>query len=595
MAEPIHITDFKDIRKLRTKRPQNRDPARSKLRPIHALDTETYQGNVFLIADSDGRFLDEITPDNTIKFLFHKKYQNSWNFFYNLGYDAEVILKLLGSELYRYRKTRKLSFRFQDYKIEYYPNKCLKINKGHHSVLFYDIAQFYDRKSLSIAYQNNIGKLSESYLAMKDKRSEFSTWYYNHNKKKIRNYCIQDCILTKQLAEKWINLFHDAFSFYPAKWPSSGYLAEKVLINNRVNFPKFDSIPYEIQDLALRSYFGGRFEMLKRGFIGKAYLYDINSAYPYAITQIPDLVRGKWIQRKSIHKDAKLGFFEIESDIPDHTYIPPFPFKANGQIVFPSGKFITYVTLAELLACENDSWYTIRNSWQFVPDSDAHPYKKFIEGWYQKRLELKQNGSPMQLPIKIILNSIYGKTGQKVNRIIGNLFNPVIFSFITGFARAQLYRFVIKNDIERDMVAFATDSICTTKKLDVDSNQLGEFSFEKSADDVFYLQNGFYRFDHTWKQRGLGKLGSKEIEHIDTFEKNGKLLCQLEVKRSSRLRSSILQENLAEIGKIKSITREINLNADRKRLWLGKIDSLESHTMNDSMPISLNYFTKDEI
>jgi len=120
MAESLPITDFKDIRRLRTSRPQNRDPARSKPRSIHALDTETYKGNVFLIADSDGRFLDEITPDSVIKFLFHKKYQNSTNFFYNLGYDADVILKLLGSELFRYKKTRKLSFKFQDYKIEYY-------------------------------------------------------------------------------------------------------------------------------------------------------------------------------------------------------------------------------------------------------------------------------------------------------------------------------------------------------------------------------------------------------------------------------------------------------------------------------------------
>jgi hypothetical protein len=594
MAESITITDYKDIRRLRTRRPQNRDAARSKLRPVHALDTETYQGNVFLIADSDGRFLDEITPDTIIKFLFHKKYQNSWNFFYNLGYDAEVILKLLGSELFRYRRTRKLSFKFQNYKIEYYPNKCLKINKGHHSVLFFDIAQFYDRKSLSVAYQNNVGKLSDDYLEMKDKRSEFSPWFYNHNKKKIRSYCIQDCIYTKELSEKWVELFHDAFSFYPAKWPSSGYLAEKVLINNGIEFPKFSSTPFEVQDLAYRSYFGGRFEMIKRGFIGQAYLYDINSAYPFAITQIPDLTDGKWTQRKSIHPDAKVGFFEIEADIPDHIYIPPFPFKANGQIVFPSGKFITFVTLAELQNCDK-SWYKIRNSWQFVPSSDAYPYQEFIENLYQKRLELKQSGSPMQLPIKIILNSIYGKTGQKINRIIGNLFNPVIFSFITGFTRAQLYRFVVDNEIEREVVAFATDSICVTKKLDIDSNSLGKFHFEKSAKDVFYLQNGFYRFDHTWKQRGLGKLGSKEIEHIDTFEKNGKLLCQLEVKRNTRLRSSILQDNLSEIGKIKSITREINLNADRKRFWLGKIENIESKMVNESVPISLNHFAKDQI
>ncbi len=594
MAESIPITDFKDIRRLRTKRPQNRDPARSKLRLVHALDTETYQGNVFLIADSDGRLLDGITSENVMKFLFHKKYQNSWNFFYNLSYDAEVILKLLGSELFRYRKTRKLSFKLQDYKIEYYPSKCLKINKRHHSVLFYDIAQFYDKKSLSVAYQNNIGKLSDEYLEMKNKRSEFSPWFYNHNKKKIRNYCIQDCVLTKQLAEKWVSLFHDAFSFYPAKWPSSGYLAEKVLINNGIEFPKFSSIPFEVQDLAYRSYFGGRFEMIKRGFVGEAFLYDINSAYPFAITEIPDLAQGKWTSRKSIHPDAKLGFFEIEADIPDNTYIPPFPFRANGQLVFPSGKFITYVTLAELQNCDK-SWYKIRNSWQFVPSSDTYPYKKFIENLYQKRLELKRNGSPMQLPIKIILNSIYGKTGQKINKIIGNLFNPVIFSFITGFARAEMYRFVVENNIERDVVAFATDSICVTKKLDIDSNRLGEFSFEKSANDVFYLQNGFYRFDGKWKQRGLGKLGSKEIEHIDTFERGGKLLCQLEVKRNTRLRSSILQDNLSEIGKIKSITREINLNADRKRFWLGKIESVESKTMNESVPISMNYFKKEQI
>lgn len=60
MAESIPITDYKDLSKIYTKRPQNRDPAQSKLRKIHAIDTETYNGNIFLIADSDGNFLDKI-------------------------------------------------------------------------------------------------------------------------------------------------------------------------------------------------------------------------------------------------------------------------------------------------------------------------------------------------------------------------------------------------------------------------------------------------------------------------------------------------------------------------------------------------------
>lgn len=590
MAESIPVTDYKNLASLRTNVWQDRREARSDLRSVYALDTETYEGNLFLIADSEGNWLDEITPESVIKFLFNKRYHGSWNFFYNLSYDAEVVLKLLGDRLNSYKSTRRLVFKFNDYKIEYIPSKKLAIRKGHHSSVFFDIAQFY-HASLVGAYQSNIGKLSDEYMQMKNKRKEFSKWFYRDNKNAVRNYCIQDCKLTKDLAERWIKLFHNAFEFYPSRWISSGYISEKVLINNHIEIPKFDSIPYQVNDLAYRSYFGGRFEMLKRGFIGTAFLYDINSAYPFALTQFPDITNGKWIKRKSIHPDAKLGFFKILADIPDCEYVPPFPYRKNGLLIFPSGKFKTYVTLAELQVCKNNSWFKTLESYQFIPNSETKPYKDFIEKLYQKRLELKRNGDPLQQPIKIILNSIYGKTGQKTNRKIGNIFNPVLFAFITGFTRAQLYRFVIENNIERETIAFATDSICVTKKLDIDSEKLGDFSMSNNADDVYYLQNGFYRFNGKWKQRGLGKLGTKEIENIDTFERKGKLYYRFKVLRNSRLRSSILQDSINEIGKIKTFEREIDLNADRKRLWLGDLKKI-NREINDSIPISLNYFNK---
>jgi len=71
----------------------------------------------------------------------------------------------------------------------------------------------------------------------------------------------------------------------------------------------------------------------------------------------------------------------------------------------------------------------------------------------------------------------------------------MIFVFITGFTRAQLYNFVGKHGIERDVMFFATDSICTTRELDVNSSKLGDFSFDNEANDVFVLQNRFYRFN----------------------------------------------------------------------------------------------------
>jgi len=119
---------------------------------------------------------------------------------------------------------------------------------------------------------------------------------------------------------------------------------------------------------------------------------------------------------------------------------------------------------------------------------------------------------------------------------------------------------------------------------------LGEFSFDNEADDVFVLQNGFYRFNGKWKQRGLGKLGTREIEHLDTFEKGGRLYYKFKVLRNNRLRSSIIQDKIQDIGKINPETREFNLNADRKRFWLGRIKSINTEEINESTPLLLDYF-----
>ena len=596
MAESIPITQVKNLGRLFVKVPQNRDKAKSDLRPIYALDTETYQGNIFLIADSDGNYIDTfktgISIESVLKFLTRKRLETSWNFFYNLGYDASVILKLLGKVLNNYKKTRKLRFKYENYTLTYYPKKVLKIQKNHHSWNFYDIAQYFSYKNLAKAYQENIGSLPENYQEFKSKRSGFSPTFYKVNKNQIRKYCINDCKFTKELSEHWIELFHEAFGFYPARWISSGYLAEKVLINNEIDIPKFDKFPYELQEFAYRCYFGGRFEILERGFIGKAYLYDINSAYPFAFASIPDITKGKWIKRKTIHSKALLGFFKIEANLPDSKHIPPFPFRRDNlakTLVFPTGSFVTYCTLDEIKSCENPSWHKILESWQYLDEKPVYPYKKFIQKFYNKRLELKEQNNPLELPIKIILNAIYGKTGQRNGQKIGNLFNPIIFSTITGKTRSQLYRFCVERNLEKDVISFATDSICTTKKINLQTKKLGEFSLDKKGTDVYYLQNGIYRFSKIWKKRGIGNIGSKEIEHLDTFERGGKLYYKFEVNRVSQLRSSILQNQISEVGKFKVQVREVDLNADSKRFWLGSLLKVDTCS-NSSMPLSCNHF-----
>ena len=144
-------------------------------------------------------------------------------------------------------------------------------------------------------------------------------------------------------------------------------------------------------------------------------------------------------------------------------------------------------------------------------------------------------------------------------------------------------------------MSFATDSIISTKKLDVNSTKLGRFAYENSGDDVYVLQNGIYRFNGKWKKRRIGNLGNKQIEHLDTIEKDGNLYQIINVLRVGRLRTSILSNSIGEIGKFKTIERLVNLNADKKRLWFEKLRNVNDGKIIDSMPINLNYFEKSEI
>jgi len=489
-------------------------------RKIVGIDTETDEGNIFLISDDKGNFLDleNITFEKIADWLL--SYEGCWLFCWNLQYDADCIVKLLPEEiLRRYKWKKELKFQYGKFKIHYIDKKKLTISKGKHSISLYDIMQYYDDKKLVTAYKTNIKKdLDSEYLQTKEKRDKFTKHYYSRHKKLIRKYCTMDCKLTCELAEHWINTFYQVFSFYCANWISSGYLAEKVLINNGVYIPLFNEVPFEAQELARNSFYGGRFELITRGFIGKCHIYDINSAYPYSLTKIPDITKGRWVSGNKIHQKAELGFFFIEASIDDSVKICPFPFrKKNRTICYPCGKFRTFVTLQELQMVAGDTKikYKILESHQFIPIKNCtYPFHEFIESEYYKRLELKNKKDPLQQAIKVVLNSIYGKTAQRTNNVIGNLFNPVIAASITGHTRAQLYSFMKENNLNSDVVAFATDAIACRKKIpDLDSTKLGEMKHDKYGDDTIFLSNGFYTLDgKIWKKRGIGFDNEKKIE-----------------------------------------------------------------------------------
>jgi len=576
------------------KRVQFRRKAVSDRRKIYALDTETTsKGELLILADNEGNYIDleKTKIESVLKFLFSKRYEGSWCFFWNLHFDARIILRMIllelnDKDLNQFYYTGKC--KIQGYSIHYIEKRKLSIKKGKHSVNHFDIAQFYFESQLLQAYKNNIKKpLPKHYEEMKDSRSDFTKTYYRDNRNKIRSYCVDDCILTQQLAVHWVDMFYKAFLFYPSHWISSGYLAEKIFINWGVNLPKFDDIPLVVQELAWNCYVAGRIELIVRGHTEQAYIYDINSAFPYAMTLIPEPTKGDWIQTKKVLHDALLGFFKIKCNISETKHITPFFFKVRGKIIFPKGEFITYATLDEIKSCEDSSWYTIIDSWQYLDSNPFYPFKRVIEEFYEKRQELKRNNDPLELPIKIILNSIYGKTMQTIDNKIGNLFNPVLGSTITGKCRAMLYDTIISNDMERNVIMMYTDSITTTKKLNLDSKKLGGFSQDFDG-SIYALQSGFYsKNGYFEKSRGIGQLGDETIIHKETkVDSKGRLVYEFEKTRVGTIKLNIKRKTIENIGAFTTVKKNLKLNGDRGRQWWGKLSDVRLKERNISTPFS---------
>ena len=96
------------------------------------------------------------------------------------------------------------------------------------------------------------------------------------------------------------------------------------------------------------------------------------------------------------------------------------------------------------------------------------------------------------------------------------------------------------------------------------------FSLVNEANDVFFLQNGFYLLNGEWKKRGVGFDHNKkvEIEHTNSkVDKDGNFYIELETTRTTHIKSGILFNKLQDVGKIEEYEKKINLNSDKKRFW----------------------------
>jgi hypothetical protein len=569
------------------------------------VDTETLNGYVKLICSDDGSYKECNSFMDCVKFLTHIRFRNKYNFFWNIQFDFESIIKYLDySDLLELYQEKELQYN-EHFKIKYIPKKYFVIQtKNNQNYYFYDMNNFLEG-SLNKCGMEMLGEGKMKYRPCA-KRIGIDAEYWEQEKDRIIKYCIKDAEITKRLADHFWNIVYEKLNFYPKNPMSKGKLSEEYFLHV-CDIPSINGTPEKVLNYAYNSYYGGHFEILKRGYMEHVYNYDIKSAYPAEIANLINYNRGKWEKVGKMNPDCHTGFYLCSISVLERNF-SPFMQKvggAQGLNVYPNGRFKQFLTKEEILFFEEhfaNSAIKIESGYEFIPKKEELPFKTEIERLYQWK-ESEQNADVKKC-VKIILNSLYGKFIQVSGDMhqTGRLFNPIYAAKITAGARLKILELALQKP--ESIISFSTDSVCSLEPLKVPKNpQLGDFALDFQGEGVFVMSDVYNLWnDETKKEksklRGFSLAQSRDIEEETIYLKN--ILANLEgteyvyyTERPDHLGECIMHKKVKTIEKNLNVfsphKKTIDINGDSKRVWEKEFSSGKSclKETHESLPIML--------
>lgn len=237
---------------------------------------------------------------------------------------------------------------------------------------------------------------------------------YNKSLEESIVYCRRDVEIIKKAMTEFYNFVESEKLGNCAKT-----LAGQSFNAYRARFLRHE-IAVHCDELALEvereAYSGGRTEAFHLGKIPeKLFTVDVNSMYPFVMRDFTYPVKLVSVREKM--GVEKLGFF-LDNDyllcarVRLKTKLPIFPLKHHGKLEFPTGEFTTSLSTPELKkALEIDAIKKIDTVCIYEP---ADIFSDFVTFFYEKRLQAKaEKNDVLSYLLKILLNSLYGKFGQK--------------------------------------------------------------------------------------------------------------------------------------------------------------------------------------
>lgn len=445
-----------------------------------------------LLANSQG---DSITNEEGLstlicfKFIIDTKRRNplAHHVGFGFNYDAAQILRdLPRKRLARLYATNRC--RYQQYTIQYYPRRWLRITDRSNGLTatIWDVFGFFQTTFIA-ACEKYLGVDDPGLTLIRRGKSRRDVFTWEELDDFIKPYNAAELDMLVRMMEQLRSEFHDV-GLNLSKWYGPGVLANELFRKQELKNVMSRDISEDIINASQHAYAGGRFELFQLGFYPDTnYQYDLRSAYAAAASKLPQLSEGYW-EFVDGYESGTFGVWYINyraerrNDQPQ----PLFRRARDGRISFPH---------------ESDGWY-------WSPEADLVPQYvqcgyvwrpanrnlafPFVEGLYSQRAEYKRQGIPAERALKALLTCIYGKLAQ----IVGATDAPPTWhqlewaGWITSYTRATIYKAILLNPSA--IIATETDALFSTEPLPLDIGEgLGQWE-ETVFDSILYLQSGFY-------------------------------------------------------------------------------------------------------
>lgn len=233
-----------------------------------------------------------------------------------------------------------------------------------------------------------------------------------------------------------------------SKWFGPGQAAQAWLRNEKAPTGEQirDAVPDWFLEAARMTYFGGWFEPFMHGIIpGECHEYDVNSAYPSIIANLPCLLHGKYTHGNGKPPYGNNSLLAVSAtvwseSVPGrrmHQHIGAMLHRdSHGRILRPLATKGWYWW--DELQAAKDAGCVKRikvEQWVKYEPCDCPPPMGGIADLYVKRLEVGKT-SPLGKSAKLTYNSAYGKNAQSIgDPMFGN---PVYASRITSGCRTRI-------------------------------------------------------------------------------------------------------------------------------------------------------------